>query len=72
MNALLASVSHAWTHLTDRQKLMITFTTLGTGIDRVGRTGFWAAGRRYIFDEFGDLKDVKDYTTDGRICRTST
>ena len=67
MNALLASLSHSWGSLTDRQKLIVTFTTLGPGIDRMGRTGFWAGGRRYIFDENDELKDVKDYTVDGRM-----
>lgn len=71
MNALLASVSHGWTNLTDKQKLMITFTAMGTPIDRVGRTGFWAAGRRYIFDEHQELTKVLDYTRDGRIANNA-
>lgn len=71
MNALLASVSNGWQNMTDRQKLMITFTALGTPIDRVGRTGFWSAGRRYIFDDNGDLSKVLDYCTDGRLSHSA-
>ena len=72
MNALLATVSHGWTTLTDKQKLIITMTTLGTPIDRVGRTGFWAGGRRFIFDQEGELVKVLDYCTDGRIANNAS
>ena len=70
MNALLATVNAAWSTMNDRQKLMITFVSTGVPIDRVGRTSFWAAGRRFIFDGDGELTKVLDYVTDGR-CRTS-
>lgn len=66
MNALLATVSNGWTTLTDKQKLIITFTTLGTPIDRMGRRSFWAAGRRYVFDDDGDCVKVLDYVSNGR------
>jgi hypothetical protein len=62
---LLASVS--WGGLTDRAKLMVVFEETGRVIDRESRSSFWACGRRFIFDDYGDLKKVLNYTTDGRM-----
>jgi hypothetical protein len=73
MNALLATITSGWKNLTDKQKMIVAITELGCPIDRVGRTSFWAAGRRYIFDDNGNGSCIKvlNYTTDGRISHSA-
>lgn len=68
-----ATVSSVWSILTDKQKMMITIAEAGCPIDRVGRTSFWAVGRRFIFDNNGQgaLCRIMDYTTDGRMSHSA-
>lgn len=71
--ALLATITSDWQLLTDKQKLIIAITEMGCPIDRVGRTSFWAAGRRFIFEDNGQgaLCRVLNYTTDGRMSHSA-